>query len=288
MFAVILALVPVPQGSPDAAPVPYFVPYRLTDTQHLLVRAKVNGKGPFNFLIDTGAPTVFLSPKIAKSAGITPDKEQWGKITTLDIEGGTTQKNVAARIEEVYQMQGMNAMGLAGSRIDGIFGYTLLSQYKMGIDLGATTMTWTPTPFDSLKFLEASRTRAGNFKPPKQAAADLAQMQRMAKWASAMFPGKAEKEIVRRAFFGMEIADAKNGAQVTAVLSGSPAETAGLKVGDRITHAAATSNTEPVAVASASALLTTLADVVPAQSITLTIWRGTAKSRLTLTGTEGL
>src|ERR1041385_6499706 len=35
------------------------VPYRLTDTHHTLVRVKINGKGPFNFVVDTGCP-VFL------------------------------------------------------------------------------------------------------------------------------------------------------------------------------------------------------------------------------------
>ncbi len=30
------------------------VPYRLTLTNHYLVRVRINGKGPFNFLVDTG------------------------------------------------------------------------------------------------------------------------------------------------------------------------------------------------------------------------------------------
>ena len=34
---------------------PIEVPYRLTVPKHVLVRAKINGKGPFNFILDTGA-----------------------------------------------------------------------------------------------------------------------------------------------------------------------------------------------------------------------------------------
>ena len=37
---------------------PALVPYRLTDTHHTLVRVKINGKGPFNFIVDTGCPAV--------------------------------------------------------------------------------------------------------------------------------------------------------------------------------------------------------------------------------------
>ncbi len=33
---------------------PGLVPFRLTDTHHTLVRVKINGKGPFNFIVDTG------------------------------------------------------------------------------------------------------------------------------------------------------------------------------------------------------------------------------------------
>ena len=35
------------------------VPYRLTAVKHIVVRAKINGKGPFNFILDTGAPALF-------------------------------------------------------------------------------------------------------------------------------------------------------------------------------------------------------------------------------------
>jgi hypothetical protein len=58
-----LCLVP-PAGAdekPKAEAKTYQVPYRLTVPKHILVRAKINGKGPFNFLLDTGAPALFVS-----------------------------------------------------------------------------------------------------------------------------------------------------------------------------------------------------------------------------------
>ena len=57
----LFALVLPPAFADDQKPTPkktavtYEVPYRLAKTKHVMVRVKLNGKGPFNFLIDTGA-----------------------------------------------------------------------------------------------------------------------------------------------------------------------------------------------------------------------------------------
>lgn len=45
-----------PATQPTSRPTP--VPFRLTDTNHILIRLKINGKGPFNFIVDTGAPAM--------------------------------------------------------------------------------------------------------------------------------------------------------------------------------------------------------------------------------------
>ena len=39
---------------PADQPTKFAIPYKLTDTKHVLVRAKINGKGPFNMILDTG------------------------------------------------------------------------------------------------------------------------------------------------------------------------------------------------------------------------------------------
>ena len=50
----------------------YQVPYRLTDTNHFLVRVRINGKGPFNFLVDTGAPALYVATETARKIGLEP------------------------------------------------------------------------------------------------------------------------------------------------------------------------------------------------------------------------
>src|SRR4051812_28168678 len=64
-------------SAPDAGRDPaigrsYQIPYRLTETNHALVRVRIDGKGPFNFLVDTGAPALYVGTEAARKAGLEP------------------------------------------------------------------------------------------------------------------------------------------------------------------------------------------------------------------------
>jgi len=67
-------------------PVRHEIPYRLTDTKHVMVRVKLNGKGPFNFILDTGAPAMIMTEAVAKKVGAKIDNG-WGDFD-LRVEGG--------------------------------------------------------------------------------------------------------------------------------------------------------------------------------------------------------
>ncbi len=84
---------PAAESQPQAARVGqvFRVPYRLTDTNHYLVRVRINGKGPFNFLVDSGAPALFVGTEAAGAIGLKPAPDDyWTDIERLDIEGGAT------------------------------------------------------------------------------------------------------------------------------------------------------------------------------------------------------
>src|SRR5689334_14514783 len=88
-LALCLGLLPAASApSADPEPKKFEVPYRLTDTKHVLVRAKINGKGPFNLILDTGAPAVFITKPVAKKAGVEVGDMQWATIDRFEIEGG--------------------------------------------------------------------------------------------------------------------------------------------------------------------------------------------------------
>jgi hypothetical protein len=240
MSVALAALQPLPPAeAPAPPPLPavsaagsvHRVPYRLTETKHLLVRARLNGKGPFNFLIDTGAPALFVSTEMAQKAGVTARADGWGDFERLEIEGGAVLEKVQARIQEPYQLTGMNAMGLAGSRIDGVFGYNVLSLFRMEIDLTRPAMTWTRLS-NRAPILTSLPPEAA--APPAAPSKNMAQMEGMARMLSALMQRPPEAAPAGRGFLGVEVADTPSGVQVSRVLPESPAALAGLKTGDRI------------------------------------------------------
>ena len=218
------------------------VPYRLADTKHLLVRAKLNGKGPYNFIMDTGAPALFVSAEIADKIGVKPAADGWGTFDRLEVEGGAVLEKIKGRIESPAQLKGMNAMGLAGVHIDGVFGFNLLANFRIEIDLTQPKMTWTRQRGLILVPMSAKEVATAKAVPTE----GIAQMESLTKMAGALFAQKTPLEPVPRGFFGIEFAAGKaDVVQVAAVLAGSPAAQAGVKIGDRITALAV--GDEPVA-----------------------------------------
>src|SRR5262249_48207263 len=118
-------------------------------TNHYLVRVRINGKGPFNFLVDTGAPALYVGTEAARKIGLEPSKtDYWTDVERLDIEGGATLAHVKARVEDPFQLTGMNALGLPGASIDGILGFTILAKFRIQFDPREDRMTWTRLDFN--------------------------------------------------------------------------------------------------------------------------------------------
>jgi hypothetical protein len=117
----------------------YQVPYRLTETKHILVRVKINGKGPFNFILDTGAPALFVTTAVGKRVGLQPGSDNWATCDRFEIEGGVVVPKIKARVEDLFQLEGMNGLGLAGAELHGVIGYTVLARFRTEYDF-----TWAP------------------------------------------------------------------------------------------------------------------------------------------------
>src|SRR4051794_19658112 len=81
-----------PKQKDNSAAKAVAVPCRLTDSGHILVRAKINGKGPFNFIIDTGAPLVYVATTVAEKLGIKADEKKPTALAEFEVEGGVVQK----------------------------------------------------------------------------------------------------------------------------------------------------------------------------------------------------
>lgn len=226
-----------PEEPPRAGDVgkAYRVPYRLTLTNHFLVRVRVNGKGPFNFLVDTGAPAVFVATETAKKAGLKTDPEAfWTPVDRLDFEGGATLRDFKVRVEDPYQLVGMNALGLPGASIDGLLGFSALARFKIELDPTDDRMTWTRLAFEPPD-PPAPRRPPGANPPGGMQAMNV--LGALAKVAAAFVGRQPEDDLAPRGFLGLQLTDEKaEGVRVTLVLPGSPASKAGVRAGDRLTR----------------------------------------------------
>jgi len=219
-------ILPASAQAPPPKPAPGFpVPFRLTETKHVLVRAKINGKGPFNFIMDTGAPALFVGTAVCKQLGVTADNDGWGTFDRFEVEGGLVIARAQGKIEDPFQLEGMNRMGLAGVELHGVLGYNLLARYRIELDFTKDRMTWTPLPF------EPGLPEGLTGKAPGGVDA----MAGMAKVMSLLVGKKGVPETKPRGVLGVEWAD-KDGVTITAVHKDSPAAVAGLLPGDRLTH----------------------------------------------------
>jgi predicted aspartyl protease len=119
------------------------VPMRLASPAKplLLVEVQANGRGPFQFAIDTGTSTTAITPELAKQLGVV--SSPIGAATT-----GGAPVNVTAGILKSFQLGGAKIDNMevvmadffpmlsqaVGAKLDGIVGYNFLRNYKVVLD----------------------------------------------------------------------------------------------------------------------------------------------------------
>lgn len=267
---------PKPAKAPDVGTA-YRVPYRLTLTNHYLVRVKINGKGPFNFLVDTGAPYLFVSTEAARKIGLAPAPkgEYWTKIDRFDMEGGASLEGIKGRVEDPFQLVGMNALGLPGASIDGILGFTVLARYRMEFDPTKDRMTWTRLDYEPEDPF-VPRNAEARQDPGVQAMNAMGPMMKVL----SVFVGKQPEDVLQaQGLLGIEFDE---GLKVTAVLPDSPAAKAGAAVGDRVTRL------RDKAVSTSKAAHEAIAPVRPGDRVELVVDRDGKAVEMTLTAADGL
>ena len=209
----------------------YQIPYRLTDTNHVMVRVKLNGKGPFNFILDTGAPALILSEKIAEKIGVKPEKG-WVKFDRMEIEGGLKVPDAKGLAIDMFQLKGMNAMGLAGAELHGVLGYTILAQFEIQYDFTKDKLAW-----KHLKgFAPAEIKRLGDDKDMAKDSgqAGLEMIGNLMQTLGPLMGLKPNFETRQRGFLGVTLEVKEDKLFIRDVANGGPAAGAGLKAGDRI------------------------------------------------------
>lgn len=229
LLALALALPAQAPPAPPAAQVD--VPYRLTDSMHVLVRAKINGKGPFNFIVDTGAPAMIISETIGQKIGLPESDEAFTALDRLELEGGLVVPNSKALVLDMFQLKGMNGLGLAGVELHGVIGYDILARYRIRYDFNADKLAWTPLPDFKPKPLQRAR------KPAKGQGTEPGGLELVGSVMQSIggMGLRASTEVRTRGFAGFDAEGIDGGGvKVTRVLTNGPAAKAGVQVGDTL------------------------------------------------------
>ncbi len=259
------------------------IPYSRTLTQHILVRVKINGKGPFNLILDSGAPQFYLSTEAGKKIGLEPNDKKVAVLDRLDIEGGARLLKVKCIVDTPFQVDAMNGMGMSGVELHGMLGYSVLARFKLDIDFTKDKMAWTYLDYEPPAPRGIGKGGGG--------AGGLEMMGTVMKLLGAVMGLKASPEKAPRGFVGIELRqeEEKNAAAKTeklvsirAVLAKSPADAAGLKAGDRLLKINDTVVTTPEDVSRQ------LAQSTAGQTVHFLIRRGKEEKEIRLSTGEGL
>lgn len=132
------------------------VPFMLFDNR-ILVRATINGNGPFTMIVDTGTYTVVITPSVARrlglatrpggpahGAGSNPVAVGASQLNTLDI-GALRFGDLHTDVLDLTAIQ--HAFGFA--HLDGIIGYSVLGKLRVGIDMDNERLTLSYGPLTS-------------------------------------------------------------------------------------------------------------------------------------------
>jgi hypothetical protein len=228
ILSVLLACFFVVQTRADTDEKPVKVPFVLMPTGHFLVDVKLNDKGPYKLIFDTGNPTMLINNRIAKESGVVDKKttaplfSPFGamgpglKAKSMSI-GPLKAENVPVMVLDhpTVKMFSDHFMKDHGP-IEGIVGFPFFARFKMVVDYQAKELTFTPN----------------GYKP-----GDV--MESMMKMLLGASDNKGKPKVVAASgLWGLVVdKDAKDeeaGVTVKTVMAGSAAEKAGLKEGDRL------------------------------------------------------
>lgn len=207
---------------------PIRVPFTLLPSRHMMLEVKVNGKGPFNLIFDTGAPLNLINNKLAKEAGLPTKKGGGGllggmlggmnqlELSKLQVGDVIAEKLPAVVMDHPTVKAISDAFEKQHGRIDGIVGFPFFGRYATTVDYQKKEILLKPTNFkpgDYMADLTNSILKAGDKANQGKiiGAAGL--------WGVTL--SKAED-------------DKQPGVVVKAVYAHTPAAQGGLKAKDRI------------------------------------------------------
>jgi hypothetical protein len=131
---------------------PVAVPFDLLKTRHMTVQVKLNGKGPYRFLFDTGAPLNIIGQQAARDSGLTAALgTSRAQVRSLEL-GELKAADVPV---VVVDHPAVAALSRAAGPIHGIIGFPFFARYRMTLDYQAQRLTFVPSGYEPADILQA-------------------------------------------------------------------------------------------------------------------------------------
>lgn len=233
---------------------PARVAFSMLPSNHMLVRATLNGKGPYRLIFDLGAPITLLSNKAAEESGTVKNDAPRSFLFSMRGEAEVAEMKVGELTAEklpvvVFDHPALKVLGqVLGQPVDGIIGFTFFARYKTTIDYQINEMTFEPVDFEVRDLMRDLPDRLAGPKVARRVVVSPVGL-----WGIRLGPAEG----------GLS----SPGTPVARVLDDSPAQAAGLQAGDVLTTIDGRWTTSPADVYEAAAA------VAPGQSVAVGVLR---------------
>lgn len=199
------------------------VPFEMLDSNHMVVRVKINGKGPFRLIFDVGAPVTLVGTKAAEASGLVKPGKARGFLFPIPVEakvdalelGDLTAKDVPVIVMDHPVLKALG--GFFSRPLDGILGFTFFARYRMTLDYQAKEISFEPVDYEIRDLMKTLPERLAGPKDGKEIVLAPSGL-----WGLTLARPEAK-------------AKPGPGVSIAAVVPGSPAASSGLKSGDLLT-----------------------------------------------------
>lgn len=119
----------------------------------MAIQVKINDKGPYRLIFDTGAPTNLVNNKVAKEAGLLEKGDKTAPLFGASMNAKTIKKleigglKLEGMTTMVMDHPTVSAIAEAVGPVEGIVGFPFFARYKMTIDYEKKEMTLTPNGY---------------------------------------------------------------------------------------------------------------------------------------------